>query len=284
MIKNLVMGGGGARGYAYISALKALEKYNLLYELNHIIGTSIGGMIGILKCIGYTGIELEKIFLNFNPGDYEWIDEKNFMNFPNTYGINSGNGILHMINIFFKHKQISSETTFKELYNRNPIKISIIGSNIIDNKYEVFNHINTSNMKILDALRITISIPIYLTPVKYNNKYYVDGGMYNNMAVDIIDPREYKYTIGLFLEQQFSPIENIKDNKITILDYLFILFRSLPRNNKLIFPTDMYIIKLDPNISTLDFSTSTKKKKECFKYAYNQTLKYIVDNFVDIIL
>ena len=58
-----------------------------------------------------------------------------------------------------------------------------------------------------------------------NNKYYVDGGLYNNMAVDIIDPKEYKYTIGLFLEQQFSPRNNITDNKITILDYLFKLFR-----------------------------------------------------------
>jgi len=284
MIKNLVMGGGGARGYAYISALKALEKYNLLDNLEHIIGTSIGGMIGILKCIGYSGNELEKIFLNFNAGDYEWINEIDIINLPINYGVNPGKGIIHMINIFFKHKQITSEISFKELYNKTSIKISIIGSNIIDNKYEVFNHINTPNMKIVDALRITISIPIYLTPVKYNNKYYVDGGLYNNMAVDIIDPKEYKYTIGLFLEQQFSPRNNITDNKITILDYLFKLFRSLPRNKILIFPEDIYIIKFNPNISTFDFGTSTKKKKECFKYSYNETLKFIADNFLDIIL
>lgn len=284
MIKNLVMGGGGARGYAYISALKALEKYNLLDNLEHIIGTSIGGMFSILKCIGYTGNELEKIFLNFNAGDYEWIDEIDIINLPINYGVNPGKGVIHMINIFFKHKQISSDITFKELYNINPIKISIIGSNIIDNKYEVFNYINTPHMKILDALRITISIPIYLTPVKYNNKYYVDGGLYNNMAVDIIDPEEYKYTIGLFLEQQFSPRDNIKDNTITILDYLFKLFRSLPRNKRLIFPKDMYIIKLNPKISTLEFGTTTIKKKECFNYSYNETLKFIADNFLDIIL
>ena len=284
MIKNLVMGGGGARGYAYITTLKALEKYNILDNLEHIIGTSIGGLIGILKCIGYTGFELEKIFLNFNAGDYEWINEIDIINLPIKYGVNPGKGILHMINIFFKHKQISAKITFKELYNKNKIKLSIIGSNIIDNKYEVFNYINTPNMLILDALRITISIPIYLTPVKYNNKYYVDGGLFNNMAVDIIKPEDYKYTIGLFLEQQFSPKDNVTDDTITILDYLFKLFRSLPRNQRLIFPKDMYIIKLNPNITTLEFGTSTQKKKECFNYSYNETLKFIADNFLDIIL
>ena len=46
----------------------------------------------------------------------------------------------------------------------------------------------------------------------------------------------------------------------------------------------MYIIKLNPNITTLEFGTSTQKKKECFNYSYNETLKFIADNFLDIIL
>ena len=46
----------------------------------------------------------------------------------------------------------------------------------------------------------------------------------------------------------------------------------------------MYIIKLNPKISTLEFGTTTIKKKECFNYSYNETLKFIADNFLDIIL
>ncbi len=61
--KNLILNGGGVKGIVHIGALKALDEKNMLKNITTIVGTSIGGIIGGLYCIGYSPDELFK-FVN----------------------------------------------------------------------------------------------------------------------------------------------------------------------------------------------------------------------------
>ena len=59
-IKNLVFSGGGAKGFAYIGVLKALEEFKLTKNIKKIIGVSIGSMFGTLLSLGFNSKELLK--------------------------------------------------------------------------------------------------------------------------------------------------------------------------------------------------------------------------------
>ena len=59
---GLVFSGGGAKGFAHIGVLKALEEYNI--PIDYIVGTSMGGIVGGLYSAGYSAIEIEDIFIS----------------------------------------------------------------------------------------------------------------------------------------------------------------------------------------------------------------------------
>ena len=85
----LVLGGGGAKGFAHIGVIKALEENGITPTL--VVGTSIGSLIGSLYASGYNAKQLEQLALNTsdseltdfplsNQGFIEGIKRKNFIN------------------------------------------------------------------------------------------------------------------------------------------------------------------------------------------------------------
>ena len=85
----LVLGGGGAKGFAHIGVIKALEENGITPTL--VVGTSIGSLIGSLYASGYNAKQLEQLALNTsdseltdftlsNQGFIEGIKLKNFIN------------------------------------------------------------------------------------------------------------------------------------------------------------------------------------------------------------
>ena len=85
----LVLGGGGAKGFAHIGVIKALEENGITPTL--VVGTSIGSLIGSLYASGYNAKQLERLALNTsdseltdftlsNQGFIEGIKLKNFIN------------------------------------------------------------------------------------------------------------------------------------------------------------------------------------------------------------
>ena len=268
------MGGGGARGLVYIPCIRILEKYNILKDLKVIIGTSVGALIGMLYNIGYSGIELEKIFLKFNPGDYNWINENNILNYFNKFGINSGEGFEKSLIIFLKHKGLYADITFKELYKKTNKKLVITGTNLSKSRLEYFDYITTPDMKIIQAMRISACIPLYFTPVKYKNDIYIDGGLLENFPISYIKDEELINTIGLLNYRENQKLDIDKN----IINYIISIYDMI-RKMEIIKP-DIYLIRLNPNLSGGDFDTSNEKRKECFEYGANITLQFIANKLL----
>ena len=85
----LVLGGGGAKGFAHIGVIKALEENGITPTL--VVGTSVGSLVGSLYASGYNAKQLERLALNTsdseltdftlsNQGFIEGIKLKNFIN------------------------------------------------------------------------------------------------------------------------------------------------------------------------------------------------------------
>jgi predicted acylesterase/phospholipase RssA len=274
MIENLVMGGGGARGLVYIPCIKVMEQYGLL-NIKMILGTSIGSIIGTLYCIGYSGLELEKIFSNFNPGKFNEIKIENFFNYFKNLGLNDGKEPIKIIKILFKHQNIKETITFKELYELTKIKLVLTGTNITKSKLEYFNYKTTPDMEVILAIRISTCIPLYVIPIRYNNNLYIDGGLLTNIPIQYVKKKDYKKTLVLlnYRKNEYLDIDK------SIINYLITVYDMIRRVN--INDPELFILKMNPALSGGDFDTTDEKRKECFEYGTKETLKYIAENMLE---
>ena len=217
---HLIIGGGGIKGIAFIGALEIIDKYSSLDKIESFIGSSIGGLITFLLSIDYKPKELYDIFLNINLNKYRNI---RFSEIFKNYGIDNCEQIMKLLYIIAKQKNIESQITFRELYEKTNKTLILTGSDILNNKTEYYNYYDTPDMNIFEALRITISYPIIYNPIKKENKLIVDGALLNPYPIRYFETVEKK--IGLMISSNYSG-ESIN----TFEDYIFSIIRSLVYN------------------------------------------------------
>ncbi|HHY13509.1 MAG TPA: patatin-like phospholipase family protein [Thermoanaerobacterales bacterium] len=177
---GLALGGGAAKGYAHIGVLKVLEERNI--KIDMIAGTSIGSIVGALYASGISPTMIEK--LAYNIQRELWID----LVIPRR-GFIAGKKIHEMIKLLTKNK------SFEEL----PIPLAITATDLIKGEEYVFKKGNIS-----DAIRASISIPGIFNPVIDGDKILVDGGVLNNVPVDIVEEMGADYIIAVDLTSQES--------------------------------------------------------------------------------
>ena len=182
---HLVLSGGGINGICMLGALKELD----LKKISHIVGTSVGSIIGALMCmcsideiVSIISENADMLTSNFD------VDIDNILE---SFGFVDPKGIIWIIEQVFENKLGISHITFAELYTQTNIFFVITGTNLSKQRGELFNKNTTPNMLVLDAIRISISIPFVFKKVMYNGDIYADGGishMYpRNVFKDIDD-------------------------------------------------------------------------------------------------
>jgi predicted acylesterase/phospholipase RssA len=211
MYDTVCLSGGGIKGITYLGAFEYLETtQNLdLNNISHWIGTSVGSMISFLYCINYTTKEIKDFVLNFNIKKLE--SEVCLDTLLNDCGINDGNKFIILFGKFLENKLDKMDINFIDLYNITNKKLSIVGCNYTKAKEEVFNYINTPNMSVLTAIRISISIPFVFTPVFYKDCYYIDGCFSNGFPINHCNNK----TLGMYIKSN-----GINDNKLLFSEFL----------------------------------------------------------------
>ena len=159
---SLVLGSGGARGYAHIGVIKELKKQG--YEIKSISGSSIGALVGGLYACGKLE-EYEKWVLNFDVMDVIKLVDFSF----------SGNGMISADKVFDKIGSIiEDDLNIEDL----EIPFTATATDIV-NKKEVW--INKGSLK--DAIRASIAIPTIFTPKVINERLLFDGGILNPVPI-----------------------------------------------------------------------------------------------------
>lgn len=269
MIKNIVFSGGSLKGFCFVGVLKFLEENNKLDNITSIAGTSVGACVALLFNIGYTSDELSTIFLNINIEEHRDIDYENLFDIINTYGLDKGNNIIKIFKIILK-KKYDENITFNELYEKTKKKLYIVGTCLNDMETIYYSYKTFPDMKILDALRISFSIPFLFEPIIIDNKYYVDGGLTNNYAINLFD-NNIKTTLGIIVSNTISKEIN------TIEDFFF---ASISTNYIQQIKTKIKLYKQNTihitcdNISFINFSLDKIKKQELIDLGYNYTKNY----------
>lgn len=200
--KNLVFEGGGVKGIAYVGALEVLEKEGILKDIERVAGTSAGAMVAVLIGLGYTAEEMKDILWKIKFSDFldkSWWLVKNTERLIKNYGWYKGDFFRNLMADFIKEKTGDSEVTFKDVENMKkagkPFRdIYLIGADLSTGFSKVFSASYTPDVKVADAARISMSIPLIFAAVKginEDNHIYVDGGLLDNYAIKVFDRKNY---------------------------------------------------------------------------------------------
>jgi NTE family protein len=175
----LSLGGGGARGYAHIGAIRELEKRG--YAITAIAGTSMGAVIGALYAAGKLD-EFEKWARKLTK-----LDVVGLMDFSiGKAGAIRAERILNVVDEMLEGVQIEDLS----------IPFTAVATDLLENKEVLFQ----SGPATL-ALRASVAIPGVITPVIIDGKLLGDGGMVNPVPVSPLTKALARKIVAIDLAQ-----------------------------------------------------------------------------------
>lgn len=271
---GLVLGGGGAKGAAEVGVLKYIEKAGI--KIDYIAGTSIGSIIGGLYSVGYRADDLDSLFHS-----QEWlsllIDRKTdkasrfitkedstvyLFGFPikhpkirdphhvRTVGLSRGDSI---VSLFTKMTKCPDSINFNHL----PIPFRCIAVDMRE-----FQEVVISNGSLPIAMRASMAIPGVFTPVETNGMLLVDGGLLNNLPVDVVKEMGADIVIAIDLTQNKHENHKAKEKESNLHGFGALLKWIIERPDLYKYGTnssqaDVYI---NPNLKGFSAADFTPKK------------------------
>jgi NTE family protein len=183
MIDTLCIGSGGFNGISFISALYYLNKkeYINIEKINKYTGVSVGSFLIILFAIGFS---IEEVYKLVKKTDFNRVTpDLNLDLIIDNFGFDNGETFINYVKEVMLHKIDNANISFLELYNLKKKEIHIATTNFSKNREKIFNYKETPNVPIILAMRMSISIPLIYTPIIYENDYFVDGALTNNVYI-----------------------------------------------------------------------------------------------------
>lgn len=199
---GLALGGGGARGFAHLGALKAFEEFGLKFD--YVCGTSVGSLIGAFYCAGYSYEDMFKVARNINIKD---IKKGKIMFIPSkTDGIedvitsNLGDINIEDLKIPFSAIAVDIKTTDEICLTRGNLAKAVAGS---------------------------CCVPGFFQPVIFEDMLLCDGGLKNTLPADIPKLFDCDYVVGVDVNK--SRLYGTNSSKV--LDVITCSIRILMQSN-----------------------------------------------------
>ena len=196
--RNLVFEGGGVKGIAYAGVMEVLEEKNILPSVERVGGTSAGAINAVLAALNFSNAEVVEILkaLDFNHFmDDSWGILRDSDRLISEYGWYKGDFFRQWIGDLIEEKSGNRNLTFKGLKDHaNGFRdLYVCATNLSTHFSEVFSPEHTPRMRIADAVRMSMSIPLFFTAVQRqpSNDIYVDGGVLRNYPIKLFDREKY---------------------------------------------------------------------------------------------
>jgi NTE family protein len=242
---GLVLSGGGARGFAHLGVIQALNEAGIFPDV--ISGTSAGALIGVLYADGYNPGEILNLM---NAGS-----RLDFMRpaLPRE-GLLQINGIIKILKTSLRSK------TFQEL----KIPMYVSATDLNNGKAVYF-----SEGDLFEPVIASASIPVLFQPVKINDISYVDGGVLDNLPIRPIE-NKCRIIIGSFVNpvgymEKISGLINIAERTF-MLSMSKEIFEKSKKFDLFIAPPELRNYKiLDPEKSAELFMIGYKATNEKLK-------------------
>ena len=215
---GLVLEGGGALGLAHVGVISWLEEHHI--PVNYVAGTSMGGLVGGAYATGMGAPALRKLVNSIDwdevmSGSLPYADlsfrrKEDARDYPNNLefgirkgvqfpaGFNTGQQVSLIVDkLALPYSEVGS-------FNNLPIPFACVATNLNTGKPEVFRKGSLG-----EAMRATMSIPGVFTPVKGKDGTYADGGLLNNIPIDVAKEMGADVVLGIHLETAPLSADNL---------------------------------------------------------------------------
>jgi NTE family protein len=205
---GLVLEGGGALGFAHVGVIRWLEENRIPVDV--IAGTSMGGLVGGIYATGKSPAELEAMIQKIQWGavlagvtpyrDLSYRRKQDRRDYPNAFefglkdgvqfpsGFNSGQQVgLILDEVALPYSNLKS---FDDL----PIPFRCVATDLVSQQAYVFERGSLSL-----ALRSTMSLPAFFSPIRNDDRVYVDGGLLDNLPTDVAKKMGAELVIAVHL-------------------------------------------------------------------------------------
>jgi NTE family protein len=193
---NLIFEGGGVKGIAYVGAMQVLEQRGILKNIKRVGGASAGAMNALLFALGFDIPSQRKIlehtdFKEFMDDSFGMI--RDIRRLAKLFGYHKGDFFSGWVADLIEEKLGDKKATFKDLKTAKNHDLYMLGTNLSTGYSEVFSAELHPDMPLAEAVRISMSIPLFFAAKRYGPRddVYVDGGVMLNYPVKLFDRERY---------------------------------------------------------------------------------------------
>lgn len=262
---GLVLSGGGAKGAAHVAVLKVLEEQRI--PVDFVAGTSIGAYVGGMYALGYSASEIEAIMMGENWSDgysdtiprealsYRDKQHRDRFNIPINVGysdkeVKMPNGLLRgqTMSILL---QRSTDLVHKfNSFDQLAIPYRAVATDLETSLPVVMDH-----GSLVDAMQASATVPGALQAAQYNGKMVVDGGIANNMPVDVVKAMGADIVIAVDIGSSLVKRDQLAST-VAVLNQLSTMLTnaSTERQKQLLTEQDILIRPEVGELSTTDFT------------------------------
>lgn len=245
-IKYLILGPGAMGYFSFLGLCSALS--SKLYDVQEISGASAGAILALF--IG-SGMSMDKIIDVSFRTDLTELVKYNIKNVLNDFG-------------FISHSQIKNilidicegDPKFKDLKK----KIYISAYNVNLSRTEYFSVDTHPEMSVIDAVCMSISVPVMFCAVEHNGMHYVDGGTTEKIPAPPFLDKKFDEVLAVRLLYSSINVEKFTN----VLDYLNCLMKSV-LNNRTDYENMFNYIDIDlSDVNVFDFHMTEDDKIKLF--------------------
>jgi NTE family protein len=265
---GLALGGGGARGSAHIGILRLLEEMRV--PVDYVAGTSMGSLVGAMYATGMGASELETVVLSID-WDLLFEDDTDREDRPfrrkrdddialygPKLGIGEGSSLLSRgaisgQKISFLFETLVRKRTSTQNFSNLPIPYRAITTDLATGKEVVL-----SEGDLALAMRASMSVPGVFDPVVWDDYLLVDGGLVNNVPLDVVRDMGADIVIAVDVGTGLTPKDELT-NMVAALGQLtsFLTTRNVEINLARLEDTDILIQPpLGHTVTSASFSES----------------------------
>ena len=266
---GLVLSGGGARGAAHISVLKVIEEQGI--PIDYIAGTSMGAIIGGLYASGMSPEDIEKHLAAIDWGDMltdspkrndlsyrrKREDEEFLVRYAAGFSdgeVKLPQGLLQGQKLLLFLRKLTLPVADIEDFDKLPIPFRAVATDISTGKAVVLDHGDLAL-----AMRASASIPSVFSPVELDGRLLVDGGVSNNLPVEVVRDLGADRLIVVDVSTPLADQEQLR-SVLSITDQLTTIMtrRNTERSLKLLDKDDVLVVPDLSEVGTTDFANSMK--------------------------
>ncbi|EGR1572492.1 serine protease [Vibrio alginolyticus] len=274
----VVLAGGGAKGAAHIGVLKALEEMQIPVDI--VTGTSMGAYVGGLYATGMSADEIESFIytVDWGSGYRDRVDRSQRRvrdkEYEDRYQINTDlglrfgevrapTGVVQGQNMLRVLRETTGNLGRFDSFDELAIPYRSVATDIL-----ALEEVVLGNGYLVDAMMASMSVPGALPPYKLNGHMLVDGGVVNNMPVDVARAMGADVVIAVDISTDYKT-EDEFTGLFTVADQLsnYLVRRSTQQQVDELEPQDIYI---RPNVGTME-TVEFDKMPWAFQAGYDIT-------------